>query len=84
VFARTGRDIGRNRLRLGGSFGWSSFFCFFEFFKFSGFSLLKQSLLDFEGKTYDVVMVKDPDTNKEFELFFDISSQWQYGFKDIE
>lgn len=54
------------------------------FLKFSGFSLLKQSLLDFEGKTYDVVMVKDPDSDKEFELFFDISSQWQYGFKDIE
>ncbi|WP_185962685.1 DUF4919 domain-containing protein [Thalassomonas sp. M1454] len=56
----------------------------YAFLKFSGFTLITQSLLEFEDKTYDVITVKDPDSNKEFELFFDISSQWQYGFKDIK
>ncbi len=54
-----------------------------SFLKFAGLKINKQSIMKHEGKSYDLVAVTDPDSGNEFNLFFDMSSQWTFGFKGI-
>ncbi|MEW6997850.1 DUF4919 domain-containing protein [Colwelliaceae bacterium BS250] len=56
----------------------------YGFLKLTGFQVLKQSMFEFKKLSYELVRVIDPDSNEEFDLFFNNSIQWQYGFKHVD
>lgn len=41
-----------------------------------------QALVHSEGKSFDVMEVKDPESEEAFTWYFDISAQWALGFND--
>ncbi len=45
-----------------------------------GLNLIDSELEADEIGTHDRVTARDPDSNEEFELWFDISTQWRRGF----
>ncbi|MCP1728182.1 hypothetical protein J2T60_002182 [Natronospira proteinivora] len=51
-----------------------------SFVSLFGLELLDSDLEADELGTHDRVVVRDPDNDQEYELWFDISSQWQRGF----
>ena len=56
----------------------------YSFLKLTGFQVLKQSMFEYEEQSFELVRVIDPDSNEEFDLFFNNSTQWQYGFKHVD
>jgi len=50
------------------------------FISLYGLTLVDSDLEADELGTHDRVLVRDPDTDEEFELWFDISHQWRRGF----
>lgn len=55
----------------------------YAFLNLAGLEVMNQSLLEHQNKSYDRIGVKDPETGDEFDLFFDITTQWEKGFKSI-
>lgn len=51
------------------------------FIQLMGFQIKNQSLLDKDGKTYEVMSVVNPKTGEELNLYFDITIQMAKGFK---
>jgi hypothetical protein len=49
-----------------------------------GLTKVEQALTHYEGKSYDVMTVTDPDTGAELKLYFDITAQWTRGFTEIK
>ncbi|WP_371374507.1 DUF4919 domain-containing protein [Thalassotalea aquiviva] len=56
----------------------------YSFLSLTGLEVVKQSLIEIGEKSYDKIGVKDPDTDEEFDLYFDVTTQWQLGLKDIQ
>lgn len=55
----------------------------YGFLKLTGLQVLKQSMFEYAEQSFELLRVKEPDSNEEFDLFFNNSTQWQYGFKHI-
>ena len=66
----------------------SAFYCtstqeLYDFIHLHGLEPINQALLHHEGKSYDVMDIRDPRNSFEFTWYFDISSQWALGFKGL-
>lgn len=53
------------------------------FLQLQGLSIIGQSLHNGKEGIFDVMKVRDPASKKEFSLYFNISKQWQKGFKNM-
>ena len=54
------------------------------FLQLGGLEVIRQSLISENGKPYDLMRVKNPKTEDEFDLYFDISIQMSKGFGFLE
>lgn len=54
------------------------------FIQLHGLQTESQALVHAEGKSFDMMDVKDPDSGKAFTWYFDISAQWALGFNDLK
>ena len=54
------------------------------FVQLMGFQIKNQSLMDKDGKTYEVMGVVNPKTGEELNLYFDITLQMAKGLKHSE
>ena len=67
----------------------SAFYCtsaaeLYAYLDLHGLKKVEQALIHHEGKSYDLMTVRDPDSGAELELYFDITAQWTRGFRGIK
>lgn len=56
----------------------------YAFINLHGLEAVNQSLVHHEGKSYDRMAVRDRNTGKEYDWYFDISAQWAAGIKGLK
>lgn len=56
----------------------------YAFINLHGLEAVDQSLVHHQGKSYDLMGVRDRNTGKEYEWYFDISAQWAAGIKSLK
>lgn len=61
----------------------SAFFCtstseVWSFIRMQGYRIAGKSLDVIDGRSYDVMEVVDPDTDREFEWYFDVTAQLEF------
>ena len=54
------------------------------FIRLQGFEIVSQALMHDEERVYDRMTIKDPEDGREFGWYFDITTQWVIGFRDLE
>lgn len=61
----------------------SAFFCtstseVWSFIRMQGYRIAGKSLDHIDGRTYDIMKVIDPDADREFEWYFDVTAQLEF------
>ncbi len=54
------------------------------FLQLQGLEIVDQALVHDQGRAFDLMGVRDPQSGEEFSLYFDITAQWARGFKGLE
>jgi hypothetical protein len=51
------------------------------FIQLHGLTTVDQALVHEDGRSYDLMSVRDPQDEAEFDWYFDITAQWTFGFR---
>lgn len=53
------------------------------FIQLHGLTTVNQALVHEGGRSYDLMSVRDPQEEAEFDWYFDITAQWTFGFQGL-
>ena len=56
----------------------------YTFLQLNGLSVKGQGIINENNKVFESMQVATNDSNQEFTLFFDITTQWQHAFSDLK